>query len=233
MPDETLQKGSKSQRKKPAEPSSAPQAALVEANKDAEQAPDMGIRLVDTVSEQMQVLIDAYFPGITTKRGQPKRELVKEVVPKLTKLGMTQANIARVFEFAPSMISDMKRDDEQFEAAIEYAKQEPIDLIENVCFLNALRSAVNPKYQTSMIFYLKNRRPRKWRDVQDIRRVDEYAEMADRLPMSKLMQLIKISKTEITSVTVEELQKQLPAVVEEEEHQTSYDAPEDAENGQG
>ena len=112
---------------------------------------DLGVKLVESINQDVQGLVNKYFRRIVNSKGKEKARWIKEVTPKLIQLGLSQANVARIFQFSPQYLSQLKLADEQFEAQIEDGRTLPIEIIENVCFINALKSAVDPRYQTSMM----------------------------------------------------------------------------------
>jgi len=59
--------------------------------------------------------------------------------------------------------------DADYAAAWELAWQDGADQLEDTLQTCAEHACHDPRYQTSLIFSLKNRRPDRWRDVQDLR----------------------------------------------------------------
>ena len=61
-----------------------------------------------------------------------------------------------------------RREDREFCAAWQQAEDTGCDVLEDVLRACALKAESNPKYQTSLIFTLKNRRPARWNHRQDV-----------------------------------------------------------------
>ncbi len=163
------------------------------------------------------------------KRGPKKvseiSRLKKEVISKLC-AGCSYTKAAKCLGIERNTIKAWRRNDEQFEAACEYARQMTVERVEDAMYEAALKVSENPRYTTAAIFWLKNRSPGRWRDVHNVRHTDEYAEMVEKMPVAQIMRMIEVSQTKITSVSLEELEKAdtrklLPPP--EDEHATSYD----------
>jgi DNA-binding XRE family transcriptional regulator len=125
------------------------------------------------------------------KNGRPTllNETLKEQMLRMYKLGLTDKQVAEVIDVDEQTITNWKKDDNFF-GSIKECKQIADDLVEQALFKRAtghkhkavkifydprLGETVEHEYieeyppdPTSMIFWLKNRQPKKWRDKQEI-----------------------------------------------------------------
>lgn len=129
-----------------------------------------------------------------------------EQAAKLCKLGATDADLADFFEVNVSTIKLWKVKHEEFSAALNMPKEIADDRVEKSLYQRALgyehdevdirviegqvvMTPIRKHYPpdpTSMIFWLKNRRPDKWRDKPEGSSSDDLADaivkLIDRLP---------------------------------------------------
>lgn len=102
---------------------------------------------------------------------------------KLCALGATDAQLADFFDVDETTINEWKKVHPKFSQSVKEAKAESDQLVEQALFKRATgytriveRLGKNgaeacteeiPPDPTSMIFWLKNRQPKKWRDKQE------------------------------------------------------------------
>jgi hypothetical protein len=78
-----------------------------------------------------------------------------------------------------------RKADAEFKAAWDEATDAGVDELEAILDACAKKSKNDPRYQTSLIFSLKNRRPTQWRDAHDLRhsgQVSVVASLAEMTP---------------------------------------------------
>jgi len=84
--------------------------------------------------------------------------------------GLTLEEAANAAKTTRTSIFRWRQADPEYAAAVAEAMDKGAELAEDALIQCATRLVLqNPGYQTSMIFLLKNRRPDRWRDVQDRR----------------------------------------------------------------
>jgi len=96
--------------------------------------------------------------------GRPPFEITPEVIAKVEKLaaqGLAEYQIAAVLGIHRLTLQGKKEENSDFNDAIKNGKAKGIAKITNKLFEKA-----NDGDNTSMIFYLKNRDPDNWEDVQ-------------------------------------------------------------------
>lgn len=101
---------------------------------------------------------------IVKKRGRPRIDIDDAMCKKAEKLatqGLTMVQIASVLGMGESTLHEKKARFLDFSEAIKKGKAKGIASITNSLFNKALSGS-----ETSMIFYLKNRDPENWEDVQ-------------------------------------------------------------------
>lgn len=85
------------------------------------------------------------------------------VVRSLAAMGGTDEQISQALSIARSTLSRYKTENEAFQDALKRGKDDA-DLV----IVNSLYKKAQNGDTTAMIFWLKNRRPREWRDRHDI-----------------------------------------------------------------
>lgn len=132
-----------------------------------------------------------FFCGETMGAGRPTKynsEWHPELAFLLARDGLTDAQIADRLGIAKSTLEDWKKRHPGFKEHIKTGKKEPDDLVEHCLFQRATgyqypedrimqyegKPVIVPTIKhvppdvTAMIFWLKNRRPKQWRDKHDI-----------------------------------------------------------------
>jgi AcrR family transcriptional regulator len=99
----------------------------------------------------------------------PGRKMNVEKFMDLLRAGASVGDAARGVGVSRTTVYARRKGDEDFAAAWDEAVEEGTDRAETVLAQCALNAKKDPKYQTSLIFLLKNRRPQKWRDAYDHR----------------------------------------------------------------
>ena len=84
-------------------------------------------------------------------------------------------------------IRSWRNKDGQFDNACLDARESAVERVEDVLFRSALKAEEDPRYQTSVIFYLKNRAPNRWRDVKEIKANTDMSVLAENLPLDELV----------------------------------------------
>lgn len=123
--------------------------------------------------------------------GRPTKYNAKLHIPLAEaygRLGMTDVEIAEKLNISKATLNNWKTTHPEFLDSLNYGKEHKDDLVENALLRRALgysqeeehitsylgcvtKTKVTKKFPpdpTSMIFWLKNRQPKKWRDKQDI-----------------------------------------------------------------
>ena len=96
--------------------------------------------------------------------GRPAFEITKEVIAKSEKLaaqGLTLEQIAHVLGICYDTLNEKKKQYVEFSEAIKRGQAKGIAQVSNKLYGKALEGD-----NTAMIFYLKNRDPDNWEDVQ-------------------------------------------------------------------
>jgi len=96
--------------------------------------------------------------------GRPPYEITPEVIAKVEKLaaqGLAEYQIAAVLGISQETLINKKKDYSEFSEAIKNGKAKGIAKITNKLFDKA-----SDGDNTAMIFYLKNRDPDNWEEVQ-------------------------------------------------------------------
>lgn len=131
-----------------------------------------------------------------------KPEFIKQA-EKLCALGLTDAEIANFFEITPVTLWRWKSANEEFCNALKAGKEPADDRVERSLYQRAIgyeqeevkifmpSGAAEPVYApftakiapdvTACIFWLKNRRPERWREKQDGGGSDALVEVLGRL----------------------------------------------------
>ena len=137
-------------------------------------------------------------PHLPSGRPTSYRPEYAEVVGKLCKLGATDAQLADFFEVTISTISLWKIQHPEFSAALKLYKEVADSLVEKSLYRRAMGyeadevdirviegqivqtpiRKVYPPDTTAMIFWLKNRKSKEWRD-----KVDQEITGADGAPL--------------------------------------------------
>jgi len=87
-----------------------------------------------------------------------------EQVEKLCKLGATDVDLADFFHVDRTTIINWRKSNPEFFNTTKNAKDEADDKVEASLYQNA----TTEKNTTAQIFWLKNRRPKEWRDRREI-----------------------------------------------------------------
>ena len=104
----------------------------------------------------------------TAKRPRDARK--KKLVVEALEGGLTLDEAAKAAKTTRQTIWRWRKADPEYAAVVGEAMDQGAELAEDALLQCATRKVLeNPAYQTSMIFLLKNRRPHRWRDVQDRR----------------------------------------------------------------
>jgi hypothetical protein len=88
---------------------------------------------------------------------------------QLLRMGASVGDAAKGAGVCRKTAYNRRAEDPAFAAAWDDAVEVGTDRAETVLAECALKARTDPKYQTSLIFLLKNRRPHVWRDVHDLR----------------------------------------------------------------
>ena len=99
--------------------------------------------------------------------GGERRSKKRRVLAALAK-GATIAEAARAARVGEDTVGRWRREDPDFRAAGDAVREAATDRMEGVLEVAAAKARTDPRFQTSLIFYLKNRRPERWRDVQHV-----------------------------------------------------------------
>jgi hypothetical protein len=92
----------------------------------------------------------------------------RAVVLEALRNGKTLKAAAKAAGYGFVWLWEQRRADPEFAAACEEAIQQGTDVLEDVLLACATKATNSPKHQTALIFALKNRRPHKWRDRQEL-----------------------------------------------------------------
>jgi hypothetical protein len=120
--------------------------------------------------------------GLQTRTLSVARLAVKRaIVLRALADGYTLERAAKRAGYCREWLRTQRKNDAEFARAVEGAIDDGTDRLEDVlaeCAANALR---NPRHQTSLIFFLKNRRPKQWRDrvESDIQHGPQIIEIVD------------------------------------------------------
>jgi hypothetical protein len=98
----------------------------------------------------------------------PGRKMNVEKFLDLLRAGASVGDAARGVGICRATAYNRRKLDPTFAAAWDEAVEEGTDRAETVLAQCALNARKDPKYQTSLIFLLKNRRPKQWRDRQEV-----------------------------------------------------------------
>jgi len=124
------------------------------------------------------------------KRGRPSilNDTLKSQILKMYELRITDEQVAGIVGVSPATVDNWKKD-QNFLGSIKEAKELADDLIESSLMARAsgyshkvIKTSIDrngkkviteydehyPPDPTSMIFWLKNRKPKEWRDKQEI-----------------------------------------------------------------
>ena len=131
-------------------------------------------------------------PRKVPKRGPKKpteiRHLKRAVLGKL-EAGFSYRGAASELSIERNTIKAWRDRDEQFDTACLDARESAIEQVEDVMFRSAIKAEEDPRYQTSAIFFLKNRAPSRWRDVRNIRQVNDVQQVIDNMPQDEIDRL--------------------------------------------
>jgi hypothetical protein len=108
--------------------------------------------------------------------GRPRFEITPEILQKTEDLaakGLTQAQISACLGIVPKTLIEKKRAFSEFSNAIKNGRAKGLGTITNALFDSAVKGSV-----PAQIFYLKNRDPDNWADVQ-AHNVSVVAKMSD------------------------------------------------------
>ena len=122
------------------------------------------------------------------KKAEELRRLKKEVVCKL-RAGCSYTKTAEKLGIERNSIKKWRDTDEQFLAACEYAREMAIERVEDALYEAALKVVENSRYTTAAIFFLKNRAPKPWRDVQNVRQTNDIQKAVDSLTPDQLTRM--------------------------------------------
>ena len=90
----------------------------------------------------------------------------KGKILEMRERGATWTEIAKAFKCSRSTLYNWRAADDEFDKACEVAGEIGLENVEDALFIAAMKIADDPRYTTAAIFYLKNRRPEKWRDAK-------------------------------------------------------------------
>ena len=106
-------------------------------------------------------------------KGRPSKltpEMI-ELAKNYCSLGATDAELCKFFGVASSTLYDWKNKHPAFAEATIAGKEVANQRVENSLYMKACGFEVNDKYYppdtTSIIFWLKNRDPNRWKDVKE------------------------------------------------------------------
>ncbi len=125
------------------------------------------------------------------KTGRPSKyneQYHPDLIYWMSKAGLTDKQIAKELSIAESTLNLWKKDHQEFSESLKKGKEDPDDNVEVSLYQRALgyehkedkifnhngKALIVPTIKhyppdaTSMIFWLKNRRPETWRDKQEI-----------------------------------------------------------------
>jgi len=102
------------------------------------------------------------------KRGRKKKldKLTSEDYKQITAWsgdGLSESQIAVLLGCSLSTIAREKRSNDKFDTAIKKGRYKAVQLVANKVFQNAMEGK-----ETSAIFFLKNRDPKNWNDIQQV-----------------------------------------------------------------
>ena len=102
------------------------------------------------------------------KRGRKKKldKLTSEDYKQITAWsgdGLSESQIAVLLGCSLSTIAREKRSNDKFDTAIKKGRYKAVQLVANKVFQNAMDGK-----ETSAIFFLKNRDPKNWNDIQQV-----------------------------------------------------------------
>lgn len=123
------------------------------------------------------------------RRSADDTEQLKTWSLTLAQGGASAARIARKLAISRNTIAGWLKDDEQFEAKYEEARQASVEKVEDALYVAARQVVKDAKFTTAAIFYLKNRDPGNWRDVKDFRHSSGFREALEKLSPDKLRRL--------------------------------------------
>ncbi len=93
----------------------------------------------------------------------------KDIAIKALVGGLTFAEAAESAGVCRTTIFNWRQNDPDFAAKVHEAHEIGTDKLEDILEKCARKAETDPRYQTSLIFGLKNRRPEKWQDRHDIK----------------------------------------------------------------
>lgn len=95
-----------------------------------------------------------------------KLDTKKGEILKMRETGATWKEVAKALNCSRSTLHNWRVADDEFAKACEVAGEIGLETIEDALFVAAAKVADDPRYTTAAIFFLKNRRPERWRDVK-------------------------------------------------------------------
>lgn len=109
---------------------------------------------------------DVTYPETRAKQ-RKRRDAIKAKALELLRQGLTGDEIGKGAGADYGTICRWRHEDPAFGEAWDKASEIGTDHAEDIIAQCADKALNDPRYQTSLIFLLKNRRPEKWRDVQE------------------------------------------------------------------
>ena len=140
------------------------------------------------------------------KRGPKAFEFTEEVYQKIEELagqGLNERDIAYCIGMHPTTFSEKKYKLEKLRESVKKGQAQGLKTV-TACLMDQVKSG-NP---TAMIFYLKNRRPAEWNDVQSINRVQ--------INLGKLSDSELLSEIRSDSRMVEALKNVIPQLADKQ-----------------
>jgi len=114
--------------------------------------------------------------------------LKNDVVSKLY-AGFSYTGAAFQVGIQRNTIKDWRDKDQQFDADCQEARESATERVEDALYEAAMKVKADPRYTTAAIFFLKNRAPARWRDVQDIRQTNDVQRVVESLGPEQLRRL--------------------------------------------
>ena len=106
--------------------------------------------------------------GTVQNRGASISDAMREKFIDLLRAGCSLSDAARGIGKSPSTLQAFRNTDPAYEERVQEAIGEATDRAETVLAQCALNAKADPRHQTSLIFLLKNRRPKVWRDRSEL-----------------------------------------------------------------